>query len=243
MAAGKDCVSMEKVMVAWSGGKDSALALYKIQKEGLEISALLTTVTEKYNRISMHGVRRILLERQSHALGLPLETVFIPPGSSNEIYETRMAATLAEYAKRGVSTVVFGDVFLEDIRAYRENQLSKMGMRACFPLWGQHSLELAHEFLKLGFKAIITCVDSNALDGSFVGRSFDKEFLSDLPSTVDPCGENGEFHSFVYNGPNFMEQILFTVGKAVVRDNRFYFCDLIPRGKKIEHQRLLKDKI
>jgi uncharacterized protein (TIGR00290 family) len=191
----------------------------------------------------MHGVRPTLLERQSHALGLPLEKVFIPPGTSNEVYEARMAATLAEYAKQGVTTVVFGDVFLEDIRAYRENQLSKMGLKACFPLWKKHSLELAHEFLKLGFKAIITCVDSNAIDSSFVGRSFDKEFLSDLPSTVDPCGENGEFHSFVYNGPNFMEQILFTVGKAVVRDNRFYFCDLIPRGKKIEHQRLLKDKI
>jgi len=229
LATGKECVRMGKVMVAWSGGKDSALALYKIQKEGLEISTLLTTVTEKYNRISMHGVRRTLLERQSHSLGLPLEKVFIPPGTSNEIYEARMAATLAEYAKQGVTTVVFGDVFLEDIRAYRENQLSKMGLKAYFPLWKKHSLELAHEFIKLGFKAIITCVDSNALDGSFVGRPFDEEFLSALPSTVDPCGENGEFHSFVYNGPNFAEQILFTVGKSVVRDNRFHFCDLIPK--------------
>lgn len=220
---------MEKVMVAWSGGKDSALALYKIQKEGLEISTLLTTVTEKYDRISMHGVRRTLLERQSRALGLPLEKVVIPPETSNEVYEARMAAALAEYAKQGVTTVVFGDVFLEDIRAYRENQLSKMGLKACFPLWKKNSLELAHEFIKLGFKAIITCVDSNALDGSFVGRPFDEAFLSALPSTIDPCGENGEFHSFVYDGPNFAEQILFTAGKSVVRDNRFYFCDLIPK--------------
>jgi uncharacterized protein (TIGR00290 family) len=222
---------MEKVVVAWSGGKDSTLALYMIQKQGFEVSALLTTVTEKYNRISMHGVRQALLERQSHALGLPLEKVFIPPETSNEVYEVRMSATLEKYAKQGVSTVVFGDVFLEDIRAYRENHLSKMGMRTYFPLWEKHSLELAYEFIKLGFRAIITCVDSNALDGSFVGRLFNEKFLSELPLTVDPCGENGEFHSFVYNGPSFMEKIRYTKGKSVVRDNRFYFCDLIPRGK------------
>ena len=222
---------VEKVIVAWSGGKDSALALYKIQREGFAVSALLTTVTEEYNRISMHGVRQVLLERQSRSLGLPLEKVFIPPETCNEVYEARMAAALAKYAKQGVGTVVFGDVFLEDIRAYRENQLSKVGMKTCFPLWNKPSRELAHEFLHLGFKAIITCVDSKALDGSFVGKLFDEKFLSDLPPTVDPCGENGEFHSFVYNGPNFIEQILFRKGKSVVRDNRFYFCDLIPRGK------------
>jgi uncharacterized protein (TIGR00290 family) len=227
-ATGKERIGMEKVLVAWSGGKDSALALHKIQKEGLEIAALLTTVTEEYDRISMHGVRRTLLERQSRALGLPLEMVFIPPETSNEIYEARMAAALAKYAKQCVTTVVFGDLFLEDIRAYREKQLSKTDLKACFPLWGNNSLELAREFIKLGFKAIITCVDSNALDGSFAGRPFDEAFLSALPASVDPCGENGEFHSFVYNGPNFAEQILFTVGKTVVRDNRFHFCDLIP---------------
>jgi uncharacterized protein (TIGR00290 family) len=222
-------MKLEKVLVAWSGGKDSALALYTIQEEGIEISALLTTVTEQYNRISMHGVRQILLERQSHALGIPLEKVFIPPETSNEIYEARMSALLLKYANQGVTTVVFGDVFLEDIRTYRENHLFKVGMKAFFPLWKKHSLELAHEFLNLGFKAIITCVDSNAIDGSFVGRIFDKTFLSEIPSTVDPCGENGEFHSFVYDGPNFLEQIPYEKGKTVVRDNRFYFCDLIPR--------------
>jgi uncharacterized protein (TIGR00290 family) len=220
---------MEKVIVAWSGGKDSALALYKIQQEGLAISALLTTVTELYNRISMHGVRQVLLERQSHVLGVPLEKVYIPPDTSNEVYEARMSAVLGKYAKQGVTTVVFGDVFLEDIRAYREYQLSKMGMNASFPLWKKHSLELAYEFLNLDFKAIITCIDLNTLDRSFAGRVYDKKFLSDLPPTVDPCGENGEFHSFVYDGPNFMEQILYKKGKSVVRDDRFYFRDLIPQ--------------
>lgn len=219
---------MEKVIVAWSGGKDSALALYGIQKDGLETAALLTTVTEEYDRISMHGVRRTLLERQSRTLGLPLEMVFIPPETSNEVYEARMAAVLAKYAARGVTAVVFGDLFLEDIRAYREKQLSKTGLKARFPLWKRNSLELARDFIKLGFKAVITCVDSNALDGSFAGRQYNEEFLSALPSTVDPCGENGEFHSFVYDGPNFAEPIAFTVGETLVRDNRFYFCDLIP---------------
>jgi uncharacterized protein (TIGR00290 family) len=222
---------MEKVMVAWSGGKDSALALYEIRKKDFEISALLTTVTEKYNRISMHGVRQALLEKQSNSLGLPLEKVFIPPETSNEVYEARMTAVLEKYAQQGVTTVVFGDLFLEDIRAYRENQLSKMGMKACFPLWKKDTLELAHEFLNLGFKAIVTCVDANTLDGSFAGRLFDKKFLAELPSSVDPCGENGEFHSFVYDGPNFMERILYKKGKSVVRDNRFYFCDLLPRSR------------
>lgn len=216
-------------MVAWSGGKDSALALYKIQQEGLAISALLTTVTEQYNRISMHGVRQVLLERQSHVLGIPLEKVFIPPDTSNEVYEARMSAVLEKYANQGITTVVFGDVFLEDIRTYRENQLLKVGMQASFPLWKKPSLELAHEFLNLGFKAIITCIDLNALDGSFVGRMYNHKFLSEISSTVDPCGENGEFHTFVYDGPNFMEPIPYKKGKSVVRDKQFYFCDLIPQ--------------
>jgi len=220
---------MDTVIVAWSGGKDSALALYKIQREGLAISALLTTVTEQYNRISMHGVRHVLLERQSHVLGIPLEKVFIPPDTSNEIYEARMSDVLGKYAHQGVTTVVFGDVFLEDIRAYRKHQLSKMGMNALFPLWNKPSLELAHEFLNLGFKAIITCVDLHVLDRSFAGRVYNKKFLSELPPTIDPCGENGEFHSFVYDGPNFVEQIPYKKGKAVVRDDRFYFRDLIPQ--------------
>ena len=216
------------MMVAWSGGKDSALALYEIRKKGLEISALLTTVTEKYNRISMHGVRQALLEKQSNSLGLPLEKVFIPPETSNEVYEARMTAVLDKYAQQGVTTVVFGDLFLEDIRTYRENQLSKMGMKACFPLWKKDTLELAHEFLYLGFKAIITCVDGKQLDGKFCGREYDNVFLSELPRNVDPCGENGEFHSFVYAGPIFKNEVPFTKGEIVLRDGQFYFCDLLP---------------
>lgn len=219
---------MNTVLIAWSGGKDSALALYTIQQEGFAISALLTTVTEDYNRISMHGVRQDLLEQQSLVLGIPLEKVLIPPDSSNEVYEARMSAALKKYASKGVTTVVFGDVFLEDIRTYRENQLSKAGMHASFPLWKKPSLNLAHEFLNLGFRTIITCVDLHALDRSFAGRVYDHQFLSDLPPTVDPCGENGEFHTFVYDGPNFTKPIRYTKGESVVRDERFYFCDLLP---------------
>lgn len=218
---------MDSVMVAWSGGKDSALALYKVQQQGFSISCLLTTLTEQYNRVSMHGVSQALIERQSYVLGIPLEKVFIPPDTSNEVYDQRMAAVLRKYADQGVDTVIFGDVFLEDIRSYRVNQLLKVGMTASFPLWKKHSPELAREFLGLGFKAIITCIDLHALDRSFVGRVYNNKFLSDLPPAVDPCGENGEFHSFVYDGPNFMEPIPCKKGKSVMRNNRFFFRDLI----------------
>jgi uncharacterized protein (TIGR00290 family) len=223
---------VKKAIVAWSGGKDSALALYLMQKAGFEIFALLTTITEQFDRISMHGVRLDLLERQSRSLGIPLEKVYIPSEASNDVYEKRMASILGKYAVQGVCAVVFGDVFLEDIRAYREKHMSGTGMKPLFPLWKKPSRELAYEFLQLGFKAVITCVDSNALDGSFVGRRFDEAFLSELPPSVDPCGENGEFHSFVYNGPNFLEKILYRKGKTVIRDNRFYYRDLVLINKK-----------
>lgn len=217
----------EKIIFSWSAGKDSALALYELQKDRrYEIATLLTTVTADYDRTSMHGVRRALLERQAHSLGLPLEKVLISKNTTNEEYESKMRAFLEKYAAAGISFVAFGDVFLEDLKKYREEKLSSIGMKGVFPIWKRDTTELAHTFISLGFKAIITCVDTNVLDGKFVGRTFDKELLSELPSTVDPCGENGEFHTFVYDGPIFREPILFEKGDIVLRDNRFYYCDL-----------------
>lgn len=218
----------ERVILSWSGGKDSALSLYEIQNaDDYEISALLTTVTEDYDRISMHGVRRILLEQQAAFLGLPLETILISKGASNEEYESKMRAVLLKYLKAGVSSVVLGDIFLEDLRRYREDNLAEIGMRGIFPLWKRDTDELARIFLDSGFKAIVTCVDSNVLDKTFVGRVFDERFLSRLPPNIDPCGENGEFHSFTYDGPIFQQKISCTVGEVTLREDRFYYCDLI----------------
>jgi uncharacterized protein (TIGR00290 family) len=219
----------ERVLVAWSGGKDSAMALYQLQKSRhYEISALLTTVTKDYDRISMHGVRRVLLEQQAVSLGCPLEQVLISKSASNEEYEAKMSEILEQYLGAGISAVAFGDIFLEDLRKYREENLSRMGVKAVFPIWKRDTSELAHTFVSLGFKAVITCVDSKVLDKGFVGRLFDEQFISELPSDVDPCGENGEFHSFVYDGPIFRKSLLYELGEVVLRDNRFYFCDLIP---------------
>ena len=218
----------EKVLFTWSGGKDSALALYELQRENdHEIVALLTTLTEDYNRISMHGVQSILLEKQAISLGLPIEKVYISKNSSNEQYEAKMEEVLQKYLTAGVSSVVFGDIFLEDLRKHREDNLAKIGMKAVFPIWKRDTIDLAHEFINLGFKAIITCIDSNVLDKAFVGRLYDQQFLSELPSTVDPCGENGEFHSFVYDGPIFEKRVSCTKGEIVFRDNRYWYCDLV----------------
>ncbi len=219
----------EKVLLTWSGGKDSAMALYELETaDGYEIAALLTTVTEDYDRISMHGVRATLLEQQAQSLRLPLEKVYITKDASNEEYEEKMRDKLTQYRGQGVFSVVFGDIFLEDVRKYREGNLAEIGMKGVFPLWKRDTNELAHTFVDLGFKAVITCVDSNVLDRGFVGRVFDGQFLSELPGAVDPCGENGEFHSFVYDGPIFRERIAHRKGKVVLRDSRFYYCDLIP---------------
>ena len=219
---------MEKVLFAWSGGKDSAMALYEAQKsEKYDVAALLTTVTQDYDRISMHGVRRALLEEQAALLGIPLETVLISKHSSNEEYEAKMKEALVRYKKEDIVSVVFGDIFLEDLKKYREDNLAKVGLKGVFPIWKRDTRELAAAFIDLGFKAIITCVDSKSLDKSFAGRVFDKQFLSDLPNGIDPCGENGEFHSFVYDGPIFSRGIIFEKGQVVLRDNRFYYCDLV----------------
>lgn len=218
----------DKVLFSWSGGKDSAMALYEIQKTlEYEVLCLLTTVTEDYDRISMHGVRSVLLQQQAQSLGLPLERILITRNASMEEYESKMEITLTKFQQEGVSSVVFGDIFLEDIRKYREEKLSRIGMTGLFPLWKRESADLAQAFIALGFKAIVTCVDPKVLDKTFIGRLIDERFLAELPPNVDPNGENGEFHSFVFEGPIFKERIPYTIGEVVLRDS-FYFCDLLP---------------
>jgi len=219
---------VEKVLLSWSGGKDSAMALYEIQRtQQYEILSLLTVVTEDYDRVSMHGVRSTLLKQQAQSLGLPLEKILIPKSASNEEYESKMGITLTKFRQDGVSSVVFGDIFLEDIRKYREEKLSQVGMKGLFPLWKRGAADLAQAFMDLGFKAIVTCIDSKVLDKTFIGRLIDERFLAELPPNVDPNGENGEFHSFVFEGPIFKQRIPFTIGEVVLRDS-FYFCDLLP---------------
>jgi len=220
---------MKKVLFSWSGGKDSSMAYHQMQKAGgHEVMALLTTVTEGYDRISMHGVRRVLLEEQAKSIGVPVEKVYISQKSSNEDYEKRMEEVLKRYKTEGVSSVVIGDIFLEDLKKYREDKLSEVDLTGIFPLWKKDTKALAREFIDLGFKAVLTCVDSECLGKEFVGRDYDAQLLEDLPETVDPCGENGEFHSFVYDGPIFRHPIHHTKGEIVLRDERFYFCDLVP---------------
>lgn len=218
----------EPVVIGWSGGKDSALALYALQADPtVRIEALLTTVTDQYDRISMHGVRRQLLSTQAAALGLPLTEAHIPAAASNAIYEEAFSAALAQHRARGVRRVVFGDLFLADIRAYRERQLAALGMTGIFPLWGLDTRKLAVEFIELGFEAVIACVDGAKLDATFAGRPFDQNLLRDLPAGVDPCGENGEFHTFVTDGPTFRWPVSYTTGVSVYRDG-YTFCDLVP---------------
>jgi uncharacterized protein (TIGR00290 family) len=220
----------EKVIVAWSGGKDSAFALYEILESGsYEVLELLTTVTRDYDRISIHGVRRALVEQQANALGFPLEITFISKGASDAEYENELLKALKRQQDSGVSYVMFGDIFLEDVRKYRERILTKAKMNGIFPLWKRDTQVLARQFINLGFKAIITSIDSTVLGKAFAGREYDEKFLSDLPANVDPCGENGEFHSFVYDGPLFRERVGFKKGEIVLRENRFYFCDLLPK--------------
>ncbi len=215
-------------VMCWSGGKDSALALSAaLRNPSLHVAALLTTVTEGYERISMHGVRRALLEQQAEALGVPLTQVRIPVAASNAIYEAAMAAALSRYQAQGVLRVVFGDLFLEDIRAYRERQLAALGMQAIFPLWRKDTAQLAHDFIAEGFRAVVVCIDPKQIPPSFCGREFDEALLADLPARADPCGENGEFHTFVYDGPIFHRPIRLVKGAVVQRDG-FWFCDIQP---------------
>lgn len=205
------------------------MALYEIRRaKHYDISALLTTVTRDYDRVSMHGVRVELLERQALSLGVSLEKVFISKESSNDEYESNMRNALERHVARGVGGVVFGDIFLEDLKKYREDKLSALNIKGIFPIWKRETASLARSFIDLGFRAVITCVDTKVLAAEFTGREFSLELLSELPEGVDPCGENGEFHSFVYDGPIFKNRINFSVGKIVKRDERYCYCDLLP---------------
>ncbi len=226
-------ILLENVLLSWSGGKDSSLALYEVTKGELRgkfnVVSLITTVTKDFERISMHGVRRELLLRQARALSQNLEEVWIPRNASNQEYETQMAKALEKYKReKGITSVVFGDLFLEDIRKYREERLAWIGLKGEFPLWHKNTKELANSFIDLGFKAIVCCVNPKYLSQEFCGRDFDESFLSSLPESVDPCGENGEFHTFVYEGPIFEgRSIKVKKGEVVLRDG-FCFADIIP---------------
>ena len=217
----------EPFALSWSGGKDSALALWTLRKDGREPAALVTTVTETYNRISTHGVRRTLLLLQAEALGVPLVEVSIPPACSNDVYESRMQQAFGAAPLVSIKTVAYGDLFLEDIRAYREEQLAAAGRQGLFPVWGRNTTELARDFVDAAFKATLICIDPRKLDKSFAGRTFDQELLADLPPGVDPCGENGEFHTFVHAGPIFDTPVPCGRGEIVEREG-FVFCDLRP---------------
>ncbi len=213
--------------LSWSGGKDSALTLWALRRQGVEPEALITTVTDEYDRISMHGVRRELLAKQADAIGAQLIEIRIPSACVNEIYEARMAEAFARPPLSEVEAVTFGDLFLEDVRAYREERLAANDMRGLFPLWGLDTSVLAREFIAAGFQAIIVCLDPRVLDASFAGRAYDEQFLADLPAGVDPCGENGEFHTFVHAGPIFTQPIMCETGEVVQREG-FVFCDVVP---------------
>ena len=218
----------ESILFCWSGGKDSALALHTLlQQNDVCITSLLTTATEGYDRISMHGVRRELLHQQAESLRLPLHEVFIPPQCVNSIYEARMEEALLTFRKQGIRRVAFGDIFLEDLRLYREKNLARVEMQALFPIWKRDTRELIREFHAAGFRSVAVCIDSKVLDPSFAGRELDKSFFADLPASVDPCGENGEFHTFVFDGPIFSHPVGFTLGELVQRDS-FVFRDLLP---------------
>ncbi len=219
----------EPIALCWSGGKDSSLALDKLQlNDRYRVAVLLTTFNEGYHRVSMHGVRRELLLAQAESIGLPLEEVWIPREASNNIYESRMADVLSRLRDSlGIHTAAFGDIFLEDLKIYREKQLAALNMDCLFPLWKRDTRELAAEFIEAGFRGVTTCIDPRRLEASFAGRELDAKFFAELPDDCDPCGENGEFHSFVYTGPNWANPIPILRGEIVLRDS-FLFCDLLP---------------
>ncbi len=218
-----------RVAVSWSGGKDSALALYDVLNNMyVDGAILMTTYTEEYNRVSMHGVRLELVEKQAASLGLDLLKIPLPADCSNEIYEDRMAAALQRLRSTGVFEVVFGDIFLEDVRRYREKNLERAGFKGIFPLWGFDTARLARRFLELGFRAVICCVDTSRVPPELAGRELESGLLDALPGGVDPCGENGEFHTFVYDGPIFSRRVDFELGERVLRHGKYLYVDLIP---------------
>jgi uncharacterized protein (TIGR00290 family) len=214
--------------LSWSGGKDSALALHALLMDpAVDVRALVTTITDEYDRVSMHGVRTALLEEQARAVGLPLHTVRIPPSATNAQYESAMRGGLRALRESGIEVVAFGDLFLTDVRAYRERLVADVGLETAFPIWGRPTRALARAFLRDGFRAVIVCVDPRQIGVSHCGAEFDESLLDELPETADPCGENGEFHTFVYDGPMFGRSISARRGE-VVEKNGFVFCDLLP---------------
>lgn len=216
-----------RVILSWSGGKDSALALHALRQDTeVDVVGLLTSVTRDYDRVSVHGVRRTLLHEQARMLRLPLYEVWLDSLCTNEAYEAAFVGALAEIRAAGVSHIAFGDLFLEDVREYRERLLKRTGVAPLFPLWGLDTSVLARRFVREGFAARLVCVDTRQLDGSFAGRDFDDRLLADLPGGVDPCGERGEFHTFVFDGPIFGKSVACRAGATVLRDGRFMFCEL-----------------
>ena len=242
----------EKIIFCWSGGKDSALALNRVLRdERYEVVSLLTTCNEHFQRVSMHGVRLELLDAQARAIGLPLEKIFVSRRSSNEEYQQKMSACLLAHKMRGVTACAFGDIFLEDLKKWRDDNLAKVGLRGVYPIWKINSRELIREFFALGFGTVICCVNDAYLDDKAVGRNMDEEFIRALPANVDPCGENGEFHSFAFAGPVFRQPVKFKLGEKIYRPvevthptdsnsdyvcpstgpratKGFWFCDLLP---------------
>lgn len=239
---------MKKAYLNWSSGKDAAFALYDLQKKkSIEVSKLVTTVNIQVDRISMHGVRKALLLRQAESLGLALHIIPLDGTVSMEAYNKIMKEHVERLKEEGFTHSIFGDIFLEDLKTYREQEMSKIGIKPMFPLWKKGTGDLVRNFIKEGFKAVTVCVNSKFLDNSFCGREIDESFLRDLPEGVDPCGENGEFHTFVYDGPIFKNPVTFEIGEKVERfykpteekdecftgpkswDTGFWYCDLIPK--------------
>ncbi|GGK51052.1 MULTISPECIES: diphthine--ammonia ligase [Flavobacteriaceae] len=240
-------MEQHKAIFNWSSGKDSALALYHVlQEKKFEITNLVTTVNSKYDRISMHGVRNELLTAQGKEIGIPIKRILLPESPSMEDYNAIMKEQLLEINKEKITHSIFGDIFLEDLREYRENKLKEVGLKANFPLWKRDTTQLVNEFIDLGFKTMVVCCKAELMGTDFVGRVLDKDFLKDLPKNVDPCGENGEFHTFVFDGPIFKNPIKFELGEKTFREYAkpkvndscfknvpdeslgFHFCDLIP---------------
>jgi uncharacterized protein (TIGR00290 family) len=217
----------ERALLAWSSGKDSAFSLHVLREQGVAVTGLLTTINDAFDRVAMHDVRLELLRAQADAVGLPLVEVRIPWPCPNEAYEAAMAEALAAARERGTTAVAFGDLFLEDVRRYREERMSGTGLVPLFPLWGRPTRALAEEMIALGQQAVLTCVDPRALPRAFAGRAFDAALLRELPAEVDPCGERGEFHSFAWDGPAFRRPVPVRVGEVVDRDG-FVFADLLP---------------
>lgn len=222
-----------KVVLSWSGGKDSSLALSALRADDrYEIVGLLTSITTGYDRVSIHGVRRELVEAQATAAGLPLFEVTLEPSSSNAAYEAAFVNALARLrvAVPEVRLIAFGDLYLEDVRAYREQLLGGTGFEPLFPLWHRDTTHLAADFIDAGFRAVLVCVDTTQLSATFSGRSFDRTLLAELPDKVDPCGEGGEFHTFVWDGPHFGCPIALSIGETIIRDERFAYTELLPDG-------------